>query len=217
MKQFGVHLFSLWRYPGYLALLLYCLLLSPQALHFLESRMVLHMLVQIPLLVLVGWLFGMAARPLTLKWCDQWNRFGLPGILLALFTLGFWMLPQNLDASLSTWTFELGKLLALPFLCGLPLALSWKQTVPMVRGFLQTNLISMLLFLSWLYAYAPVRICNNYLINDQQQLAVWLLYGAGLLSLYWSVGLFFGRSLWLTSPYHPPPVLKHTFKEDARS
>jgi len=217
MKRIGSSLFCGTNYIGYVGLILYCLLLTPQALQFLESRMVLHMVVQIPLLVLVGWLFGIAARPLTQKWRDQWNRFGLPGIFLALFTFAFWCLPQNLDASLTNWMFEVGKLLSLPLLCGLPLALSWRQTTAMVRGFLQTNLISMLLFLSWLYAYAPVRICNNYLINDQHQLAIWLLYSAGLLSLYWSVGLFFGRSFSLIPPYPSSSVLKLIYEKDARS
>ena len=177
-------------YYGYASILLYCLLLTPQALELLEDQMVLHMLVQIPLLIAVGWFFGLCVSPLLIGINEQWNRYGISGLILGIFTLGFWMLPQNLDGALSHIEFEIVKLVSLPFLCGLPLGLSWSKTTMLVRGFLKANFISMLLFVSWAYTVVPFRVCNNYLVTDQEALATTLFYITGILSLLWGGQLF---------------------------
>lgn len=177
-------------YYGYAGILLYCLLLTPQALDLLEGQMVLHMLVQIPLLIVVGWFFANCFSPLLIKFNEQWNKYGISGLILGLFTLSFWMLPQNLDGALSHIGFEIVKLISLPLLCGLPLGLSWPKTTMLVRGFLKANFISMLLFLSWVYMVVPFRVCNNYLVADQELLATTLFYITGVLSIFWGGQLF---------------------------
>ena len=51
----------------------------------------------------------------------------------------------------------------------------------------------MLAVLGWLYIVAPVRVCNNYLVN-QQTVAGWLLVAiAGLLFLAWTAPAFIAR------------------------
>lgn len=51
-----------------------------------------------------------------------------------------------------------------------PLAWSWPRIHPIIRGFVWSNLVSMLFVMSWLYLSAPVRLCNNFLQQQQSLL-----------------------------------------------
>lgn len=170
-------------------LLLFGVLLHPWVRAFLEAVPSTHMLLQLPLLVISGF---MMAAGLSRKWQ---RRFGVNGLgpvsqlLLAIFILLYWMVPRALDAALEDGMVESWKFISLPFLCGVPLRLSWRHVVPVARGFVMAQLIAMLAFLGWLYAASPVRICNNYLASDQQTLGWCLLAIATLLA--WALGLRF--------------------------
>jgi hypothetical protein len=152
---------SLWT-----GLCLFAMLMVPAVADRLESAMAGQMLVQIPLLILSGYLLGRAVDgyyPSIGQWID-----GLPGILLASFTLGFWMLPRSLDAALISMPMEIGKYASLFLLCGLPLGLVWHKLGFVAKAFVRINLLSMLAFLGWVYTASPVRVCNAYLIEQQQ-------------------------------------------------
>ena len=149
---------------------------------FVGSDLVVHVLLQMPALVLAGAAFAL-------------NR-AMPGhlvgalLILALVTGAIWMLPRSVDAALITQTGLVAKFVTLPLLCGAPLALSWPRIGPVLRGFLKAQTISMLLFLSFLYIHAPLRICNSYLIDDQQRLGQGFAYAAAVLALIWLVPVF---------------------------
>ena len=89
-------------------------------------------------------------------------------VIVALFASSYWMLPRALDAALTEPLAEVGKFLSLPLLVGFPLVLAWRRLTLIGRGFVWTNFISMLAVLGWLYIVAPVRVCNSYLVNDQE-------------------------------------------------
>lgn len=165
----------------------YLLLAVPPLRGWLEAGMVSHMLVQLPLLVGLG---AAAVAWLPAGWrrrLDGCNAAGLPLTLLALFSAAYWMLPRSLDAALNAPPMELAKFLSLPLLVGMPLALSWRRLPAIGRGFLWSNLISMLVVLGWLYSAAPVRVCTNYLVDQQQLLGrSLLLLALGLAS--WLAG-----------------------------
>lgn len=164
----------------------------PPVAAWLEGHMLGHMLVQIPLLVVAGHLLGPAVARHWPRCLRGGNRGGIAGILLASFTLSFWMLPRSLDAALGDPLMEAAKFLSLPLLAGVPLALSWPRLHPVARGFVWANLISMLAVMGWLYLAAPVRLCNSYLV-DQQTLLGWvLLLLTALTTLAWAAGVFFG-------------------------
>ncbi len=171
---------------------LYLLLATPAARAWLESTMTGHMLVQMPLLAAIG----MAAAGLL----PERRREALlacaggavPGVLLAVFASSWWMLPRALDAALASPPVEAAKFFGLPALVGLPLGLAWRRLTCIGRGFVWTNFISMLAVLGWLYVAAPVRVCNNYLV-DQQAGAGWLMVKlAVLLFAGWLGKLFIG-------------------------
>ncbi|WP_291729743.1 hypothetical protein [Leisingera sp. F5] len=143
-----------------------------------------HVLVQMPLLVLAGFLLG---------WDLHCRRdWAGPLLLTALTVFLFWMLPRNVDWAL-TPAGELAKYLSLPLLLGVPLRLSWPWLGPVLRGFLKANALSMLGVLGFLYTHAPVRICNSYLVSAQQDLGFAFLYLAAGLACLWAVPVLFGH------------------------
>lgn len=154
----------------------YALLAGPPVRVWLESSMVGHMLVQIPLLIIIGALWAPSTPARLREWLSACNAGGIPLTLLALFASAYWMLPRALDAALNFAVVELVKFITLPLLVGLPLALSWRRLSLLGQGFVWSNFVSMLGVLSWLYIVSPVRVCNNYLINQQ------VLLGHGLLA-----------------------------------
>ena len=171
---------------------LYLFLATPAARTPLEATMSAHMLVQIPLLAAIGFIAG---RLLPARWQNSLLAAAggaIPCVLLAIFTSSYWMLPRALDAALANPLTEAAKFLSLPALLGLPLALAWQRLSAIGRGFLWTNVISMLAVLGWLYIAAPVRVCNSYLV-DQQARAGWLMVKlAMLLFAGWLGTLFIG-------------------------
>ena len=155
----------------------------PWTRHALERAMILHMLVQIPLLAIAG---AMIARALPVSLQDslaRWNRAGVSGTLLALIASTWWMVPRALDWALASPFMEVTKFATLPLFVGAPLALSWDRLGSLGRGFVLANVLPMWAVVGWAYIVAPVRVCNYYLV-DQQVIA-----GLGLVTLSVAVGL----------------------------
>lgn len=178
-------------YASLIAVSLIVLLALPPARALFEQRMVTHMLMQLPLLVMLGMVIGhsIAEKYIrALAYC-----YALPLLLIALFSGMFWMLPKVLDASLEQTLFIAAKFLLLPCLSGLPLAIAWRNTGPLTKAFFITHLLSMLVVLAWLYIQAPVRLCNYYLVNEQQHVGEILLYITAWITLWWTLKLFIGN------------------------
>ncbi|MCK0506437.1 hypothetical protein [Aromatoleum anaerobium] len=171
---------------------LYLLLAAPPLRTSLEATMSGHMLVQIPLLAAIGFV---ACRLLPEQRQERLLAAGggaVPYVVLAVFASTWWMLPRALDDALVSPTVEAAKFVSLPALVGLPLALAWRRLGPIGRGFVWTNFISMLAVLGWLYIAAPLRVCNSYLV-DQQESAGWLMVKLALLLFAgWLGSLFVG-------------------------
>lgn len=171
---------------------LIAVLALPPARGWLEASLIGHMLVQIPLLATAGWLIarGLLGSPLLARARSAGLTPSL--VLIALFAAAFWMLPRYLDAALTEPAIEIAKFVSLPLLVGLPLGLVWRRLGAVVRGFIWGNGISMLAVLGWIYVAAPVRICNNYLADQQADLG-WAAWGlAAAISIYWTARAFFG-------------------------
>jgi hypothetical protein len=173
--------------------LLFLVLLAPPVKHALEESMTAQMLLQIPLLVIVGLVL---ARTLPVRLSgvtDDWNYGGVSGLVLLTVTSVFWMLPRTLDAAVTDPLVAAAKYLSAPLLIGLPLALSWPRMGFIVRGVFLVECIATFFRLGWLYLISPDRLCNLYLLEDQQRLGqLLLLIGAALfLGVGWK--LVWGR------------------------
>ncbi len=137
--------------------------------------MTLQMLVQMPLLALAGaWLATGLPPGLERRFAD-WNWQGISGLLLASITGMLWMLPLMLDAALTDPRVTLAKFLSVPLLIGAPVALSWPRAGFVVRGVVLLEVTATAFRLGWLYLISPVRLCANYLLDDQMRLGRLLL------------------------------------------
>jgi hypothetical protein len=175
------------------AVLLVLALLAPPIRRGLEATMSAQMLVQIPLLVAAGWLLSHAVPAHVLARVERWNHGGIAGLVLAAVVSTFWMLPRSLDAAASQPLMAAIKYLSVPMLIGLPFAVSWPRMGFVVRGVFLAEFVATCFRLGWLYLIAPIRLCNNYALNDQQRLGGYMVaVGGGV--LVWLAGkLLWGR------------------------
>ncbi len=181
-------LFNLVSYKTVIALALIFLLATPLVRESLEQYMLTHVLIQLPLLVICGMCIAddmVEQTKFTIAY-----QYSLPLVAIALVTAMIWMLPRMLDISLEHSSYVWAKFISLPFLLGLPLRLGWRNVGPITKAFIITNILSMLIVLAWLYIEAPTRLCNYYLIDEQHNLGISLIYISGLVSLYWIAKLF---------------------------
>ena len=171
-----------WRLPA--AGLLLCLLALPAARDWLEASMTRHMLVQFPLLALAG--FGLAAS-LPQRWVtrmNRWNGNGVTGLFAAALVLALLMIPRLLDLALVNGWIELAKFLAL-LVCGAAVQLSWQPAGLLVQGFFLGNVLPMTVVVGYLFESSPVRLCNAYLLGDQESLGQGLVWVAAAVGLAW--------------------------------
>jgi hypothetical protein len=163
--------------------------------HALEASMTAQMLVQLPLLAGVGYLLGLGlALPVRVAASlASWNHRGVTGFVLASLAGAYWMLPRLLDASVTDPAIAAIKFVSVPLLVGLALAQSWPRSGFVVRGVFLLELIATLFRLGWLYLVSPLRLCNNYLLDDQQRLGQILIAVGAILFLWIAWKLLWGR------------------------
>ncbi|HEY8587233.1 MAG TPA: hypothetical protein VIL60_11000 [Rhodanobacter sp.] len=176
-----------------LAALLFVAMLLPPARQWLEGSMTLQMLVQIPLLVGVGYLLAPAIPQRIDAYLARWNHGGITSVVLASLVGLFWMLPRSLDAAVTEPWMAIAKFVSLPLLLGLPLGLGWPRMGFVVRGVFLLELIATFFRLGWLYLVSPVRLCNNFLLDDQQRSGEYMLVIGGLIFVGVAAKLLWGR------------------------
>lgn len=155
--------------------------------------MAAQMLVQIPLLIAAGYLLRAAVPQRPSVAIAAWNLNGISGLALSTLAAAFWMLPRSLDAAASEPLFTLAKFVCVPVLIGLPMGLSWPRMNFVVRGVFLVELIAMFFRLGWLYLISPIRLCNNYLLGDQQQSGRYMLMIGAAILLWVAVKLLWGH------------------------
>ena len=175
------------------AALLFLALALPPVRHALEASMTAQMLVQLPLLAGVGYLLGLALPVRVAASLASWNHRGVTGFVLASLASAYWMLPRLLDVSVTEPAIAAIKFVSVPLLVGLPLAHSWPRSSFVVRGVFLLELIASLFRLGWLYLVSPLRLCNNYLLDDQQRLGQILIAVGAILLLWIAWKLLWGR------------------------
>lgn len=171
-----------WRFTA--ALVLLCLMALPGVRHLLEASMTRHMLVQFPLLALVGFCI---AGSLPQRWVapiNRWNGHGITGLFAAALILAILMIPRVLDLALVDTRVELAKWLAL-IACGAAVQLSWRRAGLLVQGFFLGNVLPMTAVVGNLFETSPARVCNAYLLDDQVRLGEGLIWIAVLVGLVW--------------------------------
>ena len=182
---------------GALGFALWLLIVFTPAGSYLEASLLKHVLLEIPLLVGIGITAGCLLKP---RLSGALDTISLPCILLACFTLAFWMIPRWLDASLSNAMVAYAKYLSVPILVGMPLALSWSNLHFIARGVVKIEFLAMLFRLGWLYQVSPSRLCNNYLLSEQQQLGYLFICIGFACAAIWLFQIFFMRAGYAAQP-----------------
>ena len=162
---------------------LWIALTAPAVRTWLESRMTLHMLVQLPLLAVIGWCIGVSwmrsrngsASGHVLATVQSFNAGGVTGLIAASFIMILWMLPRFLDVARLDIVADAVKFFSVPA-AALAVTLSWPRLPVIARAVVHLEVIATLLRFGWGYLAADERLCLAYLADDQQLTGLWLLW-----------------------------------------
>lgn len=166
-----------WSGPALLALLL-----ATRAP--LEATMWRHMLVQLPLLVICGALLRPWLRlpPGAVRWDAQ----GLATLSAAAFATTYWMIPRALEQALDEPFANVMKFASL-LLLGALLPGAMRRAHVVVQLFFVANICAMMAIAGMLYRELPQRLCNAYLLDDQDVTGSWLVGLALVLGMAWCI------------------------------
>jgi hypothetical protein len=152
---------------SFYGLLLWIFLVTPPVAKFMESVMVIHMHMQMPMLVIAGMLMARFFQKRFPGFFGKWNSYGVPGITLFVVIMVYWMLPRTMDEALTSNLVEGFKFISLPFLAGISLRDSWRKLNPFGKNMIIISFTVLFISLGWLYIWSPVQLCNNYLVIEQ--------------------------------------------------
>lgn len=182
----SAHARARWVLPA--SVLLLAVLAWPGMRHELEAGMTRHMLLQFPLIALAG--YGLCSA-LPKRWeqaLQHWNEEGVSGLFGVALALALLMIPHLLDLALVDMRVEAVKWLLL-LLCGLALRLSWRRAGWLVQGFFLGNVLPMTVVVGYLFESSPVRLCNAYLLDDQEKLGEKLIWISATIAAIWFTAL----------------------------
>ncbi|MFC0417176.1 hypothetical protein ACFFHH_17345 [Cytobacillus solani] len=165
---------------------LFIFLIIPPVANLMESVMIIHMHMQMPILVITGFLMAPFFQSKFSRFFEKWNHNGIPGILLFIIIVGYWMLPRTMDEALELWMVELFKFISLPFLAGVPLRDSWKKLEQAGKNTVIIIFSIAFIVMGWLYINATMQLCNNYLLIEQ------ITLGWGFLTMGIAFVIFLG-------------------------
>lgn len=143
----------------------------------LASSMVIHMLVQIPALILAGYCLNVINRPISTS-----ISFSLSCWLWILLTSMFWMLPISLDKALINANWDTFKIITL-VLSGILLKPAFAGPKVLSLFFAGSSLM-MLFSVGHFYQDSESRLCNSYLLASQQTTGTGLMLMATVLLLF---------------------------------
>lgn len=157
------------------------------------DSMQFHMLVQLPLLVLSGYLINKNSVN------NHRNLYEYTGLWIwVLLSIMFWMLPISMDKAVQSGYWDMFKLLSLIF-SGYVLKPALSASKILIFFFIG-SLVMMLFFAGSFYQTAESRLCSSYLIESQQTT------GMGLLLLGFLILVLYGYSLIRTGSMHASDV-----------
>jgi len=158
----------------------------------IEQSMVWHMLVQMPLLLLAGCLFGrvLAQRPAGAfaRSVASLNRYGLSGFMLAQCVVTYWMVPATIDRAVVLPAADAAKLGSL-WLAGIALRGAFAQAPAAVQVFFVGYTLPMMGWLGFYLASTDLRLCNAYALDSQVRAGWGLVLLAAAAGLVWALAL----------------------------
>lgn len=155
------------------------------------------MLVQMPLLVLGGWLAA-AHWPARLvpASIERISRFGLTGFIVSTLITAYWMIPATIDRAVVMPGTDAAKIVTL-WLCGAALRHSMVRAPLLVQLFFLGYTLPMMVWLGMYYATTDLRLCNAYSLESQ------FAAGQGLVVLASAAGALWLHGLWQQHKHEP--------------
>ena len=157
--------------------------MSPPIRRATEASMTAHMLVQYIGLLLAG---GLLCHGIPQRWqggLRRWNELGIAGLVASIVILTVLMIPRVLDLALVDARVEAFKVVAL-VLAGAALRMSWQRAGLVIQIFFLGNMLPMMAVVGTLYQQSHTRLCNAYLLSDQQDLGMALVFLAAGVALF---------------------------------
>src|SRR5699024_248265 len=151
-------------------MILLIFLALPPVITLAESIMSIHMHMQMPLLAIAGMLMTPLLQRTFPSFFANWNKNGVPGILLVFIIVIFWLIPRTMDEALELTTMEVFKFISWPFFVGVPLRDSWRKLTHIKKGIVYVSIVIIYGLMGWVYIASPDQLCNNYLIVEQRTL-----------------------------------------------
>lgn len=174
--------------------ILFIFLIVPPVAELMESIMIIHMHMQMPLLVCAGFLMARLLQTKIPRFFATWNSNGVPGIILFMIIAAYWMIPRTMDEALMLPAMEWFKFISLTFLAGVPLRDSWSKLSANWKSIVLYSFTIMFIGMGWLYISAPIQLCNNYLLIEQMTLGWGFLTTAICMVIYLIYDLFADRT-----------------------
>jgi hypothetical protein len=168
---------------SYAGLALIGVLTLPAVRNWLERDMVLHMLIQLPLIVAGGMLCAVATLRRVLK-CADWNRLGLTGFIWATMVVVIWMLPKSIDDAIAQPIIEVMKFLSLGILGFLLRDALARAPLPL-EGFFLGNSVWMMATVGLLFQSSERRLCNAYGLDSQVATGRGLVIFSLMIAVVW--------------------------------
>jgi len=158
----------------------------------IEQSMLWHMAIQMPLLVLGGWLAmrALAGHRLAQR-LARWNRYGLTGLIAAQAIFAYWMLPLAIDRAIVLPLADGQKLVSL-FACGALLQHSFARSPVALQLFFVGYAVPMMIWLGFYFTSTDLRLCNAYSLESQVR--------TGRALVAWGLAL---GALWLWAVMRP--------------
>lgn len=175
-------------------LILLVFMALPPVITLTESIMTIHMHMQMPLLAVAGMLMTPLLQKMFPGLFANWNKNGVPGILMVFLIVIFWLIPRTMDEALEEPMMEIFKFISWPFLVGVPLRDSWRKLTDLKKNVIYVSFVIMYGLIGWLYIATPDQLCNNYLIVDQRTLGWSFLLIAFCMLLFFIQLLFIDKS-----------------------
>lgn len=159
----------------------------------IEQSMAWHMVFQMPLLVLGGWLAARAWPPrFSMRSLASFNQFGLTGFMAAQVIVAYWMLPLAVDRAVVLPLVDGLKLVTL-FIGGMLLADAFKRAPSELQLFFMGYWVSMMAWLGIYFATTDRRLCNAYSLESQVNTGWGLVALGAALGTVWLVSVFSKR------------------------
>lgn len=179
--------------------ILFMILVLPPVRDLLESIMAFHMHMQMMLLFISGILMAPFFRKYFGRLLEKYNETGIPGAVLFLVILMYWMLPRAMDEALELWHIEMFKFISLPFLAGVPLRDSWRKIGQAGQSIVYLFVSVVFSIMAYLYIFSESTLCNNYLMTDQKTVGWGFAFFAGCLLMYLVLTVFTDQSQYFES------------------